>query len=204
MIELPQYKTYVRFLCGLMLTMIVHTGSAKAQTVTTNTDHAIRLIAAAADSVLKANNVQGYRLNFAYDYPVRIKLVERLFFMGHRIYEIPTENAEITTLNVDARLTYRFIGGGKDESTRTAVGTIGITLTQVDGSITATHVRQINESHPVMAKPGELDDGVWPMVSFASIEDGGRKKRLKRILEPALIVTTAAVTIFLLFNVRTQ
>lgn len=203
MTEMPRYKTYVSYLCGLMLIMFAHTGSANAQGVTTNTDHAMRLIAAAADSVLKASNVQGYRLSFDYDYPVRIKLIERLFFMGHKVYENTTENTEIATLNVDARLTYRFIGD-KNESTRTVVGTIGITLTQSDGSITATYVRQIDERHPVMAKPGDLDDGVWPMVSFASIEYGGRRKVIKRILEPALIVTTAAVTIFLLFNVRSQ
>ncbi len=184
--------------------MIVHVECAKAQTVTTNTDHAIRLIAAAADSVLKVNNVQGYRLNFGYAFPVRIKLVERLFFLGYRVYDTPTENAEITTLNVDALLTYRFIDGGKNESTRTVVGTIGITLTQSDGSITATHVSHINERQSVMAKPSDLNDGVWPMVAFASIDEGGRKRVIKRILEPALLVSTVAVTIFLLFNVRSQ
>ncbi len=203
MFELTRHNLYVRLFCSLLLAILVNIGFAHAQNDASNTDHAIQLIVATADSVLKANNVQGYRLNFAYDYPVRIKLVERLFFMGYKVYDNQAENPDIITINVDTRLTYRF-KGGRNESTRIVAGNIGITLTQSDGSIIATHLRQINESHVVTAKPVDLDDGIWPMVQFANIEDGGRKKGIKRIMEPALIVTSAAVTIFLLFNVRSQ
>jgi hypothetical protein len=62
----------------------------------------------------------------------------------------------------------------------------------------------VNVSEPIKANAVDLDDGTWTMVSFASIENKGRRKSIKRILEPALIITTAAITIFLLFNVRSQ
>jgi len=204
MTKLPRHTKLISFLGCLMLTALIFVNSANAQLVTTNSDHAVGLMVATADSVMKANGVQGFRLDFAYATPIRLKLIQGLLNVGYRVYDVPTEAAEIITLNVDPLLTYRYMGGGKRESTRSIVGSIGITLTQNDGNISATHVSRINERHPVKAKPSDLDDGVWQMVAFASIDDGGRRSALKRIMEPALIITTAAVTIFLLFNVRSQ
>jgi len=204
MTKLPRHTKLISFLGCLMLTALIFVNSANAQLVTTNSDHAVGLMVATADSVMKANGVQGFRLDFAYATPIRLKLIQGLLNVGYRVYDVPTEAAEIITLNVDPLLTYRYMGGGKRESTRSIVGSIGITLTQNDGNISATHVSRIYERHPVKAKPSDLDDGVWQMVAFASIDDGGRRSALKRIMEPALIITTAAVTIFLLFNVRSQ
>jgi len=204
MTKLPRHTVLISFLGGLLLTALTFANYAKAQIVTTNSDHAVGLMVATADSVLKANGVQGFKLDFAYATPVRLKLIQGLLDLGYRVFEMPTETAEITALSVDPLLTYRYIREGKKESTRSIVGSIGVTLTQRDGSVTATHVSRINERHLVMAKPGELDDGVWQMVSFASIDDGGRRSGLKRVMEPALIITAVAVTIFLLFNVRSQ
>ncbi len=204
MTKLPRHSKLILVLGGLILTVLLFVNSAKAQLVTTNSDHAVGLMVATADSVLKANGVQGFKLEFAYATPIRLKLIQGLLNAGYRVYDMPTETAEIITLTIDPLLTYRYMDGGKRESIRSIVGSIGITLSRNDGSVTTTHVNRINERHPVNSKSNDLDDGVWQMVSFASVDDGGRRSDLKRIMEPALIITTAAVTIFLLFNVRSQ
>ncbi len=200
---LPRYMRSISIAGSLLLVLLSMTVGAKAQ-ATSNTDHAVGLMVAAADSVLKANGVQGFKLDFAYATPVRLKIIQNLLDLGYRVYEMPTETAEITTLNIDPLMTYRYIKGGKNESTRSVIGTIGVTLTRRDGSVIATHVRRVDERQRVTARPGELDDSTWQMVSFASIDDSGRRRGIKRILEPALIATAAAVTIILLFNVRSQ
>jgi hypothetical protein len=176
---------------------------SNAQSVT-NTDHAVNVIVMSADSVLKSNGVQGFKLEFGHPTPIRIKLIKGLMDLGYRVYEMPTETTEITTLTVDPLLTYRYVNGGRSGSNRIVDGTIAVTLTRRDGSVVATNVDRIEIIEPVNSKPSDLEDGVWPMASFASIDDGGRRRSVKRILEPALIISTVAVTVFLLFNVRSQ
>ena len=80
----------------------------QAQNVQTNTDFAVELLAAKADSVLKSNGVQGFRLDFSPPTPVRLKLVQRLLSSGFRVYELPTETAEVTTMVIDHLLTFRY------------------------------------------------------------------------------------------------
>lgn len=176
----------------------------QGQPVVSNTDHAISVIVQQVDSVLKANQVQGFKLSFSQPTPVRLKLIEALIARGYRVYEMPTEMAEITTLTIDPMLVYRYVGTGKGSGSRSAKGTVGITLTRIDGSVVDTQLSRIDVNDSVMVGSDALDDGLWPMVAFASIEGSGRRSRFKRVLEPAIIVTTVAVTVFLLFNVRSQ
>jgi hypothetical protein len=178
--------------------------SVSAQSIQSNTDHAVELMANTADSVLKANGIKIVKLDAAYAAPVRFKLLQKLLDLGYTVYDTTADVTDVTAMNIDPLLTYRFTAGGNNESIRSVMGTIGVSLTRTDGSIVATHVNRINIKQPVSAKSTDLDDGTWSMVAFASVDNGGRRISIKRILEPALIVTTAAVTIFLLFNVRSQ
>jgi hypothetical protein len=189
---------------GLLLCLLSIASGAKAQTVATNADHAVERMAIVADFVLKSNGLVNIELDFMYAAPVRLKLIQKLLDMGFSVYDSSAAQPETSTLKVDPMLTYRYIGTSKGESIRQVIGTIGITLTRKDGSVVATHVEKISEMQTIKAKASDLDDGVWPMVAFASIENGGRQKNIKRLMEPALIVTAAAVTVFLLFNVRSQ
>lgn len=203
MIVLSRWHRVIRFCTGVLFITLGATFGVRAQ-VGSNTDHAIGLIVTTADSVLKSNGVQGFKLDFTSPVPVRLKLIQRLMDLGYRVYEMPTETAEITTLTVDPTITYRYVDGGRSGSSRRVDGTIGITLSRRDGSVTAAHSERIDDRHPVTARPSDLDDGSWPMAAFASIDDGGRRRGLKRLLEPALIVSAVAITVYLLFNVRSQ
>jgi hypothetical protein len=187
-----------------LLCLLSLASGARAQSVATNADHAVERMAAVADSVLKSNGLVNIELDFVYAAPVRLKLIQRLLDMGYRVYDSSVSQPEAPTVRVDPMLTYRYIGSSKGESIRHVNGTIGIALTRKDGSVVATHVEHVSEMQSIKAKASDLDDGVWPMVAFASIENGGRRKNIKRLMEPTLIVTAAAVTVFLLFNVRSQ
>lgn len=204
MTNLERLTKYICLSGIMMVSSLSFPVIAYAQTANTNTDHAVELIIANADSVLKANGVQAFKLDFTYAVTVRYKLLQRMVDLGYTVYNTPAETSAMISLHVDPLLTYRLVTSGNGQSIRTTNGTIGISLTRADGSIIATHVEHVNVSEPLKANAGDLDDGTWTMVSFASIENKGRRKSIKRILEPALIITTAAITIFLLFNVRSQ
>lgn len=189
---------------ALVITVMSTAFPVFGQTAVSNTDHAISIIVSKADSVLRANDTMGFRVGFSQPAAVRLKLIDALLEKGFRIYEMPTETTEITTVTIDPMLVYRYLGSGKSNGIRNAEGSVGITLTRRDGSVIATHLAQVQVSESVSFKADALDDGLWPMVAFASIEQGGRKRTFKRILEPALLISTVAVTVFLLFNVRSQ
>jgi hypothetical protein len=204
MTNLQRLTKFILFLGIVMFSTLSFSVYVNAQVVNTNTDHAVTLLIATADSVLKANGVKAFKLDFAHAEPVRLMLLQKMVNLGYQVYNSPAESSAMTVLFVDPLLIYRLESRGKGQSIRTTTGTIGISLTRADGSVIATHVERVSETQPISANAGDLDDGTWTMVSFVSIENGGRRKSIKRIIEPALIITTAAVTIFLLFNVRSQ
>lgn len=196
-------KDFLMF-SGLLLTFMGSVIPAFGQSAVSNTDHALEIIVSRADSMLRANNIQGFRIDFSHPTAVRLKLIDALLERGYRIYEMPTETTEITTLSIDPMLVYRYAATSRSSGIRNVEGSVGITLIRRDGSVIGTHLAQIETSETVNVSAVALDDGLWPMAAFASIGQVGRKRTLKRILEPALLITTVGVTVFLLFNVRSQ
>lgn len=204
MITRRRFLRFFLIAASLVLTVCSAPALTLGQGAVSNTDHAVAMMVAEADSVLKANQTQGFRIGFSQPTSVRLKLIDALIALGYRIYEMPTETTEITTVTIDPALMYRFTSTGKSMGIRNVDGTIGITLTQRDGSVMATHLAEVRVSESVTSNAADLDDGLWPMVTFVNIEDSRRRRGIKRILEPALLISTVAVTVFLLFNVRSQ
>ena len=176
----------------------------QAQGARTNTDFALELIASKADSLLAANAQPSLTLVFEAPRPVRLRLVDDLIKRGYRVHDSIADSLPSIRLLVDPQIRFRYEKLDRKTALRGADGTISLELKRGDGQILAAQVLYVNFEERVTQRTDELDDGLWPMASFASIEKKTRKRGVERILEPSLIITAVSVTIFLLFNVRSQ
>lgn len=177
------------------------TASAVAQNIPTNAEILQAAMAASVDSVAMGQKSQRIYIETSLPPDVRASLQSDLLERGYRLSASADSSA--WSLRFEPMVRFRYERTSKRAGARTADGHISMTLIAPDGNIMASKAVPVAYADVVGPDPDALDDGTWAWSAFSEVERG-RRGFFRKIAEPALIASAVSVTIYLLFNVRSQ
>jgi hypothetical protein len=92
----------------------------------------------------------------------------------------------------------------KHDYSRVIKGDIGITITNNDGLIIDSVTFNINEVDTILSKHIDDVQSDWGPSQFSEITSRRFYARIQRFIEPVLITSAVATTVYLLYNIRSQ
>lgn len=176
-------------------------GSLQAQSVRSNAEILRGVMASAVDSVASGQKSARMYIDTALPAGVRAALQSDLIARGYHL--VAAADSSALRLRFEPMVRFRYERTSKRTGARTADGHISLTLVAGDESIVASKAVPVAHADVVGTDLTALDDATWSWAAFSEVEQG-RRGFFRRIAEPALIASVVTVTIFLLFNVRSQ
>lgn len=108
------------------------------------------------------------------------------------------------TLHVDFVIKNSFIKRGRSGGERILEGTVILTIESPSGEILASKRSDIAyKDNPSVSAPSELES-VWENSRFHQVTSAGRFGKVRRYLEPVMIIGAVGTTVYLLYNIRSQ
>jgi hypothetical protein len=202
MIKLIRLISIATIFCISFLTLCSE--DSIAQSSDTNTRWMIKEMVYALDSILKADQVKNLIIEFNAPNEVNTLLKAELIRSGYILFDDPNDGTSVYKLKLMPNLVVLYNKTSRNEGLRAMKGSVSVQLTHPFGALVISDLLEINESQKIRGDITDFEDGLWTMSKFSDIKTSRRSESFKRILEPVLIITSIAVTVFLLFNVRTQ
>jgi uncharacterized phage protein gp47/JayE len=104
---------------------------------------------------------------------------------------------QVSTQNMLVRI-------NQNHFTRELNGAVGITITNVDGLIIDSMTFNINASDTISRNHVNAVQTEWSPSKFSEISSRRFYARIQRFVEPVLITSAVATTVYLLYNIRSQ
>lgn len=179
-------------------------GDLRAQSKESNTRWIIQDVAIRIDSLLKKYDENRFYLEMNVPEPVLTQLKSELLQRKYILLDQQGDGIIGKKLKIEPNLFLSYKKMSKKEGQRLLKANISIQLINENGVIQLSEWIEYNNSQIIGTDFQSYEDNIWEMSRFKEIKAGKRSDHFKKVMEPTLIISTIAVTIFLLFNVRSQ
>ena len=200
---LKDSKTIFCSVC-LFILALLGSGGLRAQSIETNTRWVIREVVPQIDSLLQNKQSRVFHLEMNAPELVLSLLKSELIRRGYSLIDDPSRDLMVKKLKIDPVLFLSFQKSSKKEGIRVLSANLSIQLSDQKGVIEFSEWIEHSASQSITNKYHSYEDDIWEMSRFKEVKTGKKSDQFRRVMEPVLIITTIAITVFLLFNVRTQ
>lgn len=133
---------------------------------------------------------------------VHADVAAALLARGHTVLASTESGHPALQIDISTQFTYFRIR--KKTGERTLQGTLTYARVSPAGEIIFARNIPLDYQDRVQTYHEDLVRGDWSAAAFSRMDNRGRQRFLKRVAEPALISGVVALTVYLLFNVRSQ
>ncbi|MCA1802396.1 MAG: hypothetical protein LC662_08055 [Rhodothermaceae bacterium] len=133
--------------------------------------------------------------------PLKARLVSRLINSGR---QISIDEGDGERIRMEWTTSNRLERIDGNTARRKLEGSVSVYLISGDQTVLGTEVIPFNYEDSVDAADAESLAGNWTAERFRLVEMEKRPGLWRRIAEPAVVIVATGVTVFLLYNVRSQ
>jgi hypothetical protein len=198
------FKHTLRLWMITFLFILNGTGEAFAQLEVSNTRWVVREMVQQVDSILTTHNIKSFYIDIKAPESVVALIKAELLLKKYVLFDIQNDNTSIQKLSIEPILNVSYQKTSRKEALRTLKGNLSIQIVNSEGILEVSEVVGLFHTQKIRGDHRTFEDNMWEMSRFKEVINTRRSEQFKRVLEPALIISSIAVTVFLLFNVRTQ
>ncbi len=192
------------FCSGFFILALLGSGGLHAQSMETNTRWVIREVMPQIDSLLQIKQAKVFHLEMNAPELVLSLLKSELIQRGYSLIDDPSPELMAKKLTIDPVLFLSFQKRSKNEAIRELRANLSIQLSDPKGVIEFSEWIEHSASQVIVNNYQSYQDDLWEMSRFKEVKSRKKSDQFRRVMEPVLILSTIAITVFLLFNVRTQ
>jgi hypothetical protein len=133
--------------------------------------------------------------------PLKARLVSRLINSGR---QISIDDGDGERIRMEWTTSNRLERIDRHTAGRVLEGSVSLYLISGDQTVLATEVVPFHYEDTVDADGAEMLAGNWTAERFRVVKMEKRPGLWRRIAEPAVVIAATGVTVFLLYNVRSQ